>query len=354
MLNKNLDSFFGKDFFIKHSIMFNFSFFFFNIYKYTAIYLLLSVRFSQFSNFFFTVYTGLFLPFIDFKTKVTIFSSEYVDNNNIQNITNIFSSISTSKKNILIAVAQKKRTNLFKKYNSYKRSLFYDAYATVKSSFLLNNRKTRFFYNFKFENELFNPLDTAFNFSKNTPENANKFSQTNYSFFKKFFFNKKIINKPFLHKKHYLYRMHKKFSVRYYANRLIFKHVFLPEKSKQFTITRFVENFKTHKIQNFYKQIQLFLFSTLLSSQFFFFKTDCFYFIKHYGVFINGKICTNPYKVLVPGDVLQLPVISSYFFFLKKFDNISFFFFKKYTAKFHRMFASRKKRFRTKSRHLPN
>lgn len=99
-------------------------------------------------------------------------------------------------------------------------------------------------------------------------------------FLKSFLLKKKTINASlFFNKKRLIYRMHRKFSTRYYANRLIFKHVFLPEKSRQFSITRFVENFKTHPAHNFYRQVQLFLFNTLLSSQFFFFlKQTVFFF----------------------------------------------------------------------------
>jgi hypothetical protein len=316
--------------------------------------LVLIFRFSQLSKSYFVVHTGFFLSFVNLKKKKTIFSSDYINNNNIQNMINIFSTISSTKKDILISVALKKKANLFRKYDSYKRSIFFDSYSSIKDAYLLNHKKHKFFYSYRSGTSQFNTLDTVFNFQKNTKNDYNKFSQSNYNFFKKFSSKKKTVSTSlFFNKKRLIYRMHRKFSTRYYANRLIFKHVFLPEKSRQFSITRFVENFKTHPTHNFYRQIQLFLFNTLLSSQFFFFKTDCFFFLKQYGVFVNGKICTNPYKVLVQGDVVQLAVLPTYFFFFKKFDSISSIFFKKYNAKFQKMFASKKKRFRTKSRHLP-
>lgn len=353
MLNKNFNSFFKKDPFIFYTSILNFSFFFYNLYKYNILNLLLIFRFSQFSKTYFLTYAEFFVADVDLKKNRIIFSSDYVVNNNIQNFFNIFSSFSNTKKNILKSVALKKKSNLFKKYDSYKRTVFFSSYTDIKDSYIVNTKKSRFFYIFK-NNSLDEPLDTVFSRGKNCNNILDKFSQANYFFFKKFFLNRQALPSSFfLQKKRLLYRMHKRFNLRYYANRLIFKHVFLPEKSRQFTITRFIENFKTHASHNFYKQVQLFLFSTLLSSQFFFFKSDCFFFLKHYGVFVNGKLCTNPYKILVQGDVVQLPIIDTYYFFFKKFDNISHIFFKKYSAKLQRMFSSKKKRFRTKSRHLP-
>ena len=353
MLNINFSSSFKKDSFSIYTNISYFSFFL-NIYKYTILNLVMIFRFSQISKSYFVVYSGFFLPFVNLKKKKTIFSSDYVNNNDIQNYINIFSAFNTTKKNILIAVALKKKANLFKKYDSYKRSVFFNSYSSIKDEYLLNNKKQKYFYSFKSSTVHVNSSGTILNSEKSFKCKSNEFLQSNYQFFRKFFFKNKLISAPcFLHKKRLLYRMHRRFNTRYYANRLIAKHVFLPEKSKQFSITRFIENFKTHSTQNFYNQIQLFLFSTLLSCQFFFFKTDCFFFLKQYGVFVNGKICTNPYKILVQGDVIQLPVISTYFFFFKKFDGVSSIFFKKYNAKFQKMFASKKKRFRTKSRHLP-
>ena len=354
MLNENFKSFFKKDLFATYTNFTYFSFFFYNIYKYTIINFILVFRFSQFSKSYFTVHAGFFLYFVDLKKKKNIFSSDYANNDSIQNLLNIFSTISTTKKDILTAVALKKKANLFKKYDFYKRSVFFDSYTQMKDAYLLNNKKNKFFSMFREDTNNFSSLNTVLNLEKNGEDCLSKFSQTNYQFFKKFYFNKNLLPVSFfLRNKRLLYRMHKRFNTRFYANRLIFKHVFLPEKSKQFTITRFIENFKTHPTQNFYRQIQLFLFSTLLSSQFFFYKTDCFFFLKHYGVFVNGKICTNPYKILVQGDVIQLPVAPTCYFFFKKFDSISAIFFKKYNSKFQKMFASKKRKFRTRSRHLP-
>ena len=62
---------------------------------------------------------------------------------------NIFSTISTSKKDILIAVALKKKANLFRKYDSYKRSVFFDSYSSIKDAYLLNHKKNKFFYSYR-------------------------------------------------------------------------------------------------------------------------------------------------------------------------------------------------------------
>ena len=255
MLNINFSSSFKKDSFSIYTNISYFSFFL-NIYKYTILNLVMIFRFSQISKSYFVVYSGFFLPFVNLKKKKTIFSSDYVNNNDIQNYINIF----------------KKKANLFKKYDSYKRSVFFNSYSSIKDAYLLNNKKQKYFYSFKSSTVHVNSLGTILNSEKSFKCKSNEFLQSNYQFFRKFFFKNKLISAPcFLHKKRLLYRMHRRFNTRYYANRLIAKHVFLPEKSKQFSITRFIENFKTHSTQNFYNQIQLFLFSTLLYLPIFFF-----------------------------------------------------------------------------------
>jgi hypothetical protein len=45
----------------------------------------------------------------------------------------LFSHTVTSKKHILLEVAAKKKTNLFKKFDNYKRSYFYEMYNITKS-----------------------------------------------------------------------------------------------------------------------------------------------------------------------------------------------------------------------------
>lgn len=127
------------------------------------------------------------------------------------------------------------------------------------------------------------------------------------------------------------------------------RDIYLPRNAKQFTITKFAEQFKAHPKLNIYKQIQTTLFMTLISSQFFFFKEDCFLFLKNSGVFVNGKICTNPYKLLIPGDIIQLPVLNTFYNYFFKLNRLNFYFFKKYNLKLHKLFLSKKRRFRTRS-----
>jgi hypothetical protein len=54
------------------------------------------------------------------------------DFNNIDLYFSLFASNVSSKKNVLYALALKKKANLFKKYDSYKRSLFYNMYDYIK------------------------------------------------------------------------------------------------------------------------------------------------------------------------------------------------------------------------------
>jgi hypothetical protein len=76
-------------------------------------------------------------------------------------------------------------------------------------------------------------------------------------------------------------------------------------------------------------------------------------FLKKHGVFINGKICTNPYKVLLVGDVVQLPILQNFFFYNYNYQASVSSFFKKYQSKFAKLFASRKQQYRTRSNYMP-
>ena len=328
-------------------------FFFFNVYRYKIYTLLTLVRFSQISKIYITVFAQLFFFLLKKQKRKTVYASDYIANNNVQHILNIFAASSVSKKDILIAVSLKKKSNIFKKYDSYKRSLFYESYSDLKETYFTTHRRRKYFKKFKTNFDFGDVLDRKIVAEHRNPNLIDNFLNTNYNFFKKITRNKSNLSFCFLRKKRYLYRMNRRFNKRFYANRLVFKNVFLPLKAKQFSITRFVENFKTHPTHNFYTQVQLFLFTILLSSQFFFFKSDCFFFLKKFGVFLNGKLCSNPYKVLMVGDVVQIPVTCSFFFFLKKFNNISIFFFRKYSSKFHKIYASKKKKYRTRSYYMP-
>jgi hypothetical protein len=285
---------------------------------------------------------------------------------NIKIFRSLFSTNTNSKKYIIFATALVKKTNLFKKYDNYKRTLFYRMHKIIKNRQfkLIRYKKNKFFVN---KNNFFDIdfLDKQHNsfknfYSKSTNVKFTKkaaFYNNNLSFFKKIKTIKKyskISFRKFFKKKRLFYRMNRRFNKRFYANRLIFKHVYLKEKNRQFSITNFIENFKVSKRYNFYKQTQMFLFIVLLSSQFFLFKADCIYFLKKYGVFVNGKLCTNPYLIITAGDVIQIPIISTYYVFFKKYKNIYSVYLKKYVSKFARITSSKKKKFRTRSRFIPN
>jgi hypothetical protein len=275
---------------------------------------------------------------------------------------NVFASNTTSKKNILQAVALKKKSNIFVKHDSYRKNMFYDMYEYVKERRFRHQVNRRRSKKFSITNETAKNLDRAHQYLNNMHVDQFKdigFQQghvynSSYAFFKHNV--AKLDNSEYstyFKKTRRLYRINRRFNTRFYANRLMLKQVFLKKKDRQFTITRFVENFKPHKTLNLYKQTQLFLFMLLLSGHMFFLKADCLLFLKKHGVFVNGKLCTNPYKILKIGDVIQLPVVPTYYIFLKKYKTFYTYFYKKYQAKYHRMYAAKKQRYRTRSRYTP-
>jgi hypothetical protein len=147
--------------------------------------------------------------------------------------------------------------------------------------------------------------------------------------------------------------MNKRFNTRFYATRLMLKHVFLKPKARQLTITKFVQKFRTQK-KNFFKTTQAFIFMILLSSQMFLFKKDCLFFIKKYGVFINGAITFNMYSTVVAGDVVQLPIVSTYYTFFKFYSFFYTNFYRKYRLKFNKIARSKRKKYRIRSKKMPN
>jgi len=155
-----------------------------------------------------------------------------------------------------------------------------------------------------------------------------------------------------LGKKRMLYRMNRGFNKRFYASRLVVRSAFFKKNTKQFVLTNFLEKYKAGKT-NIHKSMQMFLYVTLLHCQFFFTRLDCIHFLKKYGAFVNGKLCTNPYKIVKKGDIIQIPVFNNFFLYNKKYSKILFFFLKRYRSKFNKIFASKKKT-RTRSRHMPS
>ena len=89
--------------------------------------------------------------------------------------------------------------------------------------------------------------------------------------------------------------------------------------------------------------MRMMLFVVLLSGRFFFFKQDSHYFIKVYGVFINGGICKNPLKILNIGDVVQIPIVNTYYYFIRSGDAQWSYFYKKYLKLFQKLISDRKR-----------
>lgn len=128
----------------------------------------------------------------------------------------------------------------------------------------------------------------------------------------------------------------RRFNTTLYRNRLILQNLFFHKKVKQHKITKFIENFKKYHGSNFFVKLQSTIFMILIFSRFFFFKSDSITYIKKYGVYLNGVVCKLAYKIIKPGDIIQLVIIGSYYVFLKKNMFTYELFYKKYLKMFSR------------------
>lgn len=328
------------------------------IYKYKIYNILLLIRFSKYSNFFVPVFFPFFFTKLSIKNKAYHICNKMPQTWNLTSFYNLFFLNSSTKKDVLRAISVKRKNSLFKKYNTYRKSLFWKLRFFVKQKKQQQNKYSniRNFLKYDVINKKNNFLNLKYNILRKIKKKSRPTAilNTNYKYFKKIFkITRSYKYRNFFKKKLHIYRMNKRFNKRYYANRLIFREVFLKPKNRQFAITKFIEKFKKCGNYNIYKQTQKHLFLILISSQFFFFKSDCFFFLKKYGVFINGKCCTNPYIVLKIGDVVQLPIINTFYNYYKIFRSSMFFFYKKFNSKFFRYIRSKKKRYRTKSIYMP-
>lgn len=101
------------------------------VLKYKIYNIIQIFRFSKYSNVCAVIYCNFFVPLF-FYQKQKNFLICQADFNNIDLYFSLFASNVSSKKNVLYALALKKKANLFKKYDSYKRSLFYNMYDYIK------------------------------------------------------------------------------------------------------------------------------------------------------------------------------------------------------------------------------
>jgi hypothetical protein len=138
------------------------------------------------------------------------------------------------------------------------------------------------------------------------------------------------------------YRVNQEFNTKLYASRSFFKNIFFNKHTRQHTLTKFLQKISKRKNFEVLQNLQMTVLITLLNSQLFLFKQDIIIYLKKQHIYINGIPSRQLYKVLKPGDIVQLPIINTFFFFFKYTRFLFDFFFKKFkmkTDKFLLMYA---------------
>ena len=259
----------------------------------------------------------------------------------------------TLKKKILFNLILKKKQSLFSQFNTLKRSLFYSTYKLIKEQRLLFNKKNK--WKFRQNRELFTK-SAKFTFLKFRNFRTISFKKKNkiniYKYNKYFKKRKKTplrlkkALKVLMYKNKFsrytksrrlFLRINKKYNKQLFVNRQIIKEIFFNKFTKQHIITKFLQKLSNQKNYNSAVKSQMFLYFILLNCQMFLFKSDVFFFIKTFGVYINGVKCKNEFRVLNPNDVIQVPVINTFFFFFKKTRFLTEYFFKRYQKKFYKL-----------------
>lgn len=238
------------------------------------------------------------------------------------------SSVLIKKKLILNLILFRKRSLLKRKYN-FKKLLFKKNYQRIKKTTFLR-KKFHFFRDFK-KKKFFLKKTSLISLSS-----------------KKIFFDrkkeKKITNnnfkKVFKKKQRIFINVFRKFIKNLKINRELIKELFFKKFTRQHKITNFFKKFNQSRNINVLTILQSFLYIVLLNCQFFKFKVDVFFYLKKFGVFVNGVLCFNPYKVLAPNDVIQLPILNQYYFFFKHQQYMTNLFFLKYKKKYNKLYAS--------------
>ena len=92
----------------------------------------------------------------------------------------------------------------------------------------------------------------------------------------------------------------------------------------------------------------------LMCAQLILFKIDVTFYIINCGVCVNGVFFFNPLKILKPGDIIQLPILSNYFIFFKSVRFMFNYFFKRYLKKFYKLSLASKNLFGQRSTAMPD
>ena len=258
----------------------------------------------------------------------------------------------SKKKNKIIQLILKKKAGLFKRRGFLKKSLFFKNYNAINKHNRLIKHKN-IFRNYKNKLKLKELSNNVIQIKRSPRVFVKKLkresvlNKNNISNYMRTF-NFKYIKNRRKYKRTNVIRINRRFKKVLYNNRSIFNNFFFNKKVPQYKITKYVDKFKNQKKKNNIYTTRFSLFIVLLSSRFFFFKQDSFYFIKVYGVFINGRISKNPLKILKVGDVLQIPIVSTYYFFVRNSNEYWIYFYKKYLKIIDKL------RYRPKEKNIPN
>lgn len=320
-----------------------FNFFFFLEFKLLIIDLFLIFKYSKYLNNFFvftlvTKHTSAILNLNVFSTN------RFFKNKSTLGYEKIFYFCNLKKKKKLLHLIFKKKAGLFKRRWSLKNSLFYKNYFDIrnffykKNNFTINRIDSNNFVEFSNKKTRFKNTNNCVTYEKFkrvsnvSSNNISTFLPTlNFKFIKK---KKRRTN---------VIRVNRKFKKVLFFNRIVFSNFFFYNKVPQHKITKYISKFDNTKKNNINLKMRMMLFVILLSGRFFFFKQDSFYFIKVFGVFVNGNVCKNPLKILNTGDIIQMPVASTYYYFIRSGDAQWNYFYKKYLKLFQKLINDRKK-----------
>ena len=343
----------NNEFFFKYINRFVFSHILF-LYNTQFVQLIYLVRFLKnsnqniflnFNNFLFEDEFDFFEDELDtvFFCKKNVVNDSFVFFNFFRNI------IFLKKKKKALYLILRKKSGILKRNNILKKFVFNRSYAFFKKIIDVENNTVN--GNFYETNAL---SEDNINISKKSNVfDKNILSKKSL----KYYFN--IVDTAFFYKKHNnnknnLIKINKKFNIRLYNNRQVIKELFFTLFCRQHQLTKFLVKLSKYKNFDILKKLQSTLLISLVSSQLFLFKQDVIFFLKFYGVYVNGVSCYQPHRILKPGDIIQLPIIDTFFFFFKHTRFLHIYFLTKYKKKFSKLSLTYGKNFLQRSYYMPN
>lgn len=300
--------------------------------------MILNLKFSKYAN----NYTYVNSKFTDEEDDEF---SVYGNNFNYEYF-HFFKSINVllkKKKLFLInIVISKKKSSVFKRFNSIKKFLF---------------KKTRKFLYFNKDLE-FEPSEESFALENNLKikrlARLHDFFKQNKRNYKSKWGNKTKIKRYYRYNEFKSIRMRKGFFSILLENRKIIKNFFCLKNKKQKFINKLLTA-KTHIPQKkIYTNFEFNIVNILLRSQFFFFKADAVFFLQKGCVFLNGQRVFNINTTCVLGDRVQLVICQNYYFYFRTKKNFLTLFLKKLNKKYYRSLKVKLDFYKQRSRYYPN